>query len=95
MSVEDMVSQVLPPLGAVIGTGKPLNFMVTNKWRNLAEIERITDLPLLLMASIHVSLHRGRAPLQCLSSLQWLVSSCRPCMCCLVVCFGQLRSYLV
>jgi hypothetical protein len=55
MSVEDMVSQVLPPLGAVIGTGKPLNCLVTNKWRNLAEIERITQLPLLLMASVHVS----------------------------------------
>ncbi|WIA21964.1 hypothetical protein OEZ85_004325 [Tetradesmus obliquus] len=53
MSVEDMVSQVLPPLGAVIGTGKPLNCLVTNKWRNLAEIERITQLPLLLMASVH------------------------------------------
>jgi hypothetical protein len=55
MSVEDMVSQVLPPLGAVIGTGKPLNCLVTNKWRNLAEIERITQLPLLMMASVHVS----------------------------------------
>eukprot|EP00878_Enallax_costatus_P034538 GHUV01038300.1.p1 GENE.GHUV01038300.1~~GHUV01038300.1.p1 ORF type:complete len:276 (+),score=63.48 GHUV01038300.1:938-1765(+) len=53
MSVEDMVSQVLPPLGTVIGTGKPLNFMVTNKWRNVCEIERITDLPLLLLASVH------------------------------------------
>jgi hypothetical protein len=55
MSVEDMVSQVLPPLGAVIGTGKPLNCLVTNKWRNLAEIERITQLPLLLLASVQVS----------------------------------------
>lgn len=52
LSVEDMVPQVLPPLGALIGTGKPLNCLVTNKWRNVAEIERLTDMPLLLMASV-------------------------------------------
>jgi hypothetical protein len=46
---------VLPPLGAVIGDGKPLNFMVTNKWRNLAEVAKLTAMPLLLMASVHVS----------------------------------------
>eukprot|EP00879_Flechtneria_rotunda_P031619 GHRR01034557.1.p1 GENE.GHRR01034557.1~~GHRR01034557.1.p1 ORF type:complete len:203 (+),score=67.20 GHRR01034557.1:466-1074(+) len=53
LSVEDMVSQVLPPLGAVIGNGKPLNFLVTNKWKNLTEITRLTELPMLLMASVH------------------------------------------
>jgi hypothetical protein len=49
------VSQVLPPLGSVIGTGKPLNCLVTNKWRNAPEIQKITQLPMLLMASVHVS----------------------------------------
>ena len=49
-------AQVLPPLGAVIGNGKPFNFMVTNKWRNVAEIERLTNMPLLLMACVRVRL---------------------------------------
>lgn len=53
LSVEDMAAQVLPPLGVVIGTGKPLNWLVTNKWKNVEELPRITDVPLLLMASRH------------------------------------------
>ena len=55
--------QVLPPLGALIGSGKPLNCLVTNKWRNLAEIGRLTDMPLLLLASVRVSdvLHKAQA----------------------------------
>jgi len=50
-SVEDMVARVVPPLGAVIGTGKPLNFLVTNKWHNWREIPKITRTPLLMLVS--------------------------------------------
>lgn len=31
-----------------------LNWLVTNKWRNVAEIRRIRRLPMLLLASVHV-----------------------------------------
>ncbi len=34
MSVEEMVSRVVPPLGLIIGPGRPFNFLVTNKWYN-------------------------------------------------------------
>lgn len=55
-SVEDMVQSVVPPLGPFIGSGgRPLNFLVTNKWRNLDVIQQITDTPMLLMGSRHVS----------------------------------------
>mmetsp|Transcript_2031 Transcript_2031/g.4500 ORF Transcript_2031/g.4500 Transcript_2031/m.4500 type:complete len:302 (-) Transcript_2031:403-1308(-) len=51
-SVEDMVSRVLPPLGLFMGQGKPLNFLVTNKWRNLEEIKKIKKVPMLMMVSL-------------------------------------------
>eukprot|EP00877_Chromochloris_zofingiensis_P001577 jgi/Chrzof1/1141/Cz01g42040.t1 len=52
--VEDMASQILPPLGVVIGTNKPLNFLVTNKWNSMKEVEKITAMPVLMMACIQV-----------------------------------------
>jgi hypothetical protein len=55
-SVEDMVSRVLPPLGAVIGTGKPLNFLVSDKWHNERIVATLPKgLPILLMASVQVT----------------------------------------
>jgi pimeloyl-ACP methyl ester carboxylesterase len=51
LSVEDMAAQVLPPLGLVVGGGKPLNCLVTNKWRNVDVLPSVTDVPLLLLAS--------------------------------------------
>jgi abhydrolase domain-containing protein 13 len=54
-SVEDMVPKVLPFLGPVIGSKRPLNFLVrNNKWRNTDVIQQIEKLPLLLMASANV-----------------------------------------
>lgn len=50
--VEDMVQRVVPLLGAVIGAGKPLNFLVTNKWHSLGTIARLDALPLLMMTSL-------------------------------------------
>jgi pimeloyl-ACP methyl ester carboxylesterase len=89
-SVEDMVGRVVPPLGALMGTGyeaivreaeqqrsadadadaaaaarpsparrpnlrgKPLNPLVTNKWRNLEAVRRVPErVPVLLMASVN------------------------------------------
>lgn len=54
-SVEDMVSRILPPLGALIGRGKPLNFLVTNKWYNARTLPKITKVPLLMVISGLVS----------------------------------------
>lgn len=51
-SVEDMVSRVVPPLGLLIGAGRPCNFLVTNKWTNLAELPKVTKLPLLMFISM-------------------------------------------
>ncbi|KAF5835417.1 Alpha/Beta hydrolase protein [Dunaliella salina] len=50
-SVEDMVSRVVPPLGLIIGTGKPGNFLVTNKWRNNEAIGQLDNVPLLMLVS--------------------------------------------
>jgi len=50
-SVEDMVGSVVPPLGALIGTGKPLNRLVTNKWYSLKTIPKIDKLPILMLSS--------------------------------------------
>mmetsp|Transcript_27946 Transcript_27946/g.75498 ORF Transcript_27946/g.75498 Transcript_27946/m.75498 type:complete len:304 (+) Transcript_27946:100-1011(+) len=50
-SVEDMVSRVVPPLGWIIGTGKPGNFLVTNKWRNYEAIGQLENVPLLMLVS--------------------------------------------
>ncbi|KAF5835418.1 hypothetical protein DUNSADRAFT_7453 [Dunaliella salina] len=50
-SVEDMVSRVVPPLGLIIGTGKPGNFLVTNKWRNNEAIGQLDEVPLLMLVS--------------------------------------------
>ncbi len=54
-SVEDMVSRVVPPLGLLIGAGRPCNFLVTNKWTNLAELPKVTKLPMLMFISMRVS----------------------------------------
>ena len=54
MSVEDMASKILPPLGAIIGNGKPMNWLVTNKWSNIKEIPKVDKLPMLLLASEQV-----------------------------------------
>ncbi|GFH28539.1 protein bem46 [Haematococcus lacustris] len=51
MSVEEMVAQVLPPLGIAIGPGKLLNFLVTNKWHNRDQLPKITQLPILMLVS--------------------------------------------
>jgi len=51
LSVEDMASKILPPLGAIIGSGKPMNWLVTNKWSNIKEIPKVDKLPMLLLAS--------------------------------------------
>ncbi|GAX75394.1 hypothetical protein CEUSTIGMA_g2838.t1 [Chlamydomonas eustigma] len=50
-SVEDMVGSVLPPLGPLIGAGKPLNRLVTNKWYSLKTIPKIDKLPILMLSS--------------------------------------------
>ncbi|KAG2497973.1 hypothetical protein HYH03_004234 [Edaphochlamys debaryana] len=49
--VQDMVGSVVPPLSLLIGTGRPCNFLVTNKWNNLALIPRV-KLPMLMMVSL-------------------------------------------
>lgn len=51
--VQDMVARVVPPLALLIGQGRPCNFLVTNKWNNLALIPKIS-LPLLMMVSLRV-----------------------------------------
>ncbi len=50
---QDMVSKVVPPLKLLIGTGRPCNFLVTNKWPNLELIPRINK-PLLMFVSVQV-----------------------------------------
>lgn len=54
------VRQVLPPLKFIIGRGKPFNFLVTEKWRNYAEISKIQDTPLLLLSALQVGARRGQ-----------------------------------
>ena len=54
-SVEAMVSRVVPPLGLVVGPGKPLNFLVTNKWHNRDEVKKIRSTPVLMLVSLNVS----------------------------------------
>ena len=49
------MSRILPPLGALIGRGKPLNFLVTNKWYNARTLPKITKVPLLMVISGLVS----------------------------------------
>ncbi|KAG2455082.1 hypothetical protein HYH02_000904 [Chlamydomonas schloesseri] len=49
--VQDMVARVVPPLALLIGQGRPCNWLVTNKWNNLALISKIS-LPLLMMVSL-------------------------------------------
>lgn len=56
--VEDMAGKMLPPLALLVGTGRPLNFIVTNRWRNYAELGKVQRLPLLMVASLRVG---GRA----------------------------------
>lgn len=51
-SVEDMVSRVVPPLGSLIGTGRPLNFLVTNKWYNIKQVAKLRRPPLLMLTSL-------------------------------------------
>lgn len=51
LSIEDMAGQLLPPLALLVGSGRPCNFLVTNKWRNAEALPRVTDAPVLLMAS--------------------------------------------
>ncbi|KAJ9505547.1 hypothetical protein QJQ45_011866 [Haematococcus lacustris] len=58
MSVEEMVAQVLPPLGIAIGPGKLLNFLVTNKWHNRDQLPKITQLPILMLVSSLLLGHR-------------------------------------
>ena len=53
--VQDMVARVVPPLSILIGTGRPCNFLVTNKWSNLQLISRI-KLPMLMLVSLRVSI---------------------------------------
>lgn len=50
---QDMVSKVVPPLKLLIGTGRPCNFLVTNKWPNIELIPRINK-PLLMFVSVQV-----------------------------------------
>mmetsp|Transcript_4385 Transcript_4385/g.7824 ORF Transcript_4385/g.7824 Transcript_4385/m.7824 type:complete len:345 (-) Transcript_4385:434-1468(-) len=50
-SVEEMASQILPPLGYLIGRGRLFNFLVTNKWKNEDAIAKVT-VPTLLLASL-------------------------------------------
>uniref|UniRef100_A0A7R9W232 Serine aminopeptidase S33 domain-containing protein n=1 Tax=Chlamydomonas euryale TaxID=1486919 RepID=A0A7R9W232_9CHLO len=49
--VEDMAAQLIPPLGMFIGTGRPLNFLVTNKWSSIKILPAITKVPLLMLVS--------------------------------------------
>lgn len=41
-------------MSLLIGTGRPCNFLVTNKWSNIDMIPRI-KLPMLMMVSLKVS----------------------------------------
>jgi hypothetical protein len=52
--IEDMAGKMLPPLALLLGSGRPLNFIVTNRWRNYREIARITRLPLMMIVSMRV-----------------------------------------
>jgi hypothetical protein len=59
--IEDMAGKMLPPLALLLGAGKPLNFIVTNRWRNHLEIARVTRLPLLMIVSMRVGGWEGAA----------------------------------
>ena len=48
-----MVARVVPPLALLIGPGRPCNWLVTNKWNNLAAISGLR-LPMLLLVSMLV-----------------------------------------
>ncbi|GMH44444.1 hypothetical protein BSKO_12396 [Bryopsis sp. KO-2023] len=50
-SVEEMVPQVLPLLGYLIGRGKIGNFLVRNKWHNRKEIRKLKNMPILFFSS--------------------------------------------
>ncbi len=45
------MGSVLPPLRFLIGTGKPFNMLVTNKWYSLKLIPKITKVPMLMLVS--------------------------------------------
>ena len=53
-SVEDMAPKMLPVLKPFIGSRKPLNFLVRNKWRSADAIQLITKIPMLMFASARV-----------------------------------------
>ena len=54
-SVEHMAPKMLPILKPIIGSEKPFNFLVRNKWRNVDAIQKIKSTPMLLIASVQVS----------------------------------------
>ena len=82
-SVEDMVPRLLPFLGPLIGTNRPMNWLVRNKWRNRDCIKRVTSTPLLLMGSTRVrarlngSMRSVCAPQSCIAINHPLPSACR------------------
>ena len=49
-SIPDMAGQLLPLLGALVGPGKPLNFLVRDKWATLARVAHI-GAPVLFVSS--------------------------------------------
>ena len=46
-----MVGQIIPPLGLLIGTGCPLNMLVTNKWYSYKTLPSIKSVPILMLVS--------------------------------------------
>ena len=59
-SVEDMVGQIIPPLGFLIGTGRPLNALVTNKWYSYKTLPGIKSVPILMFVSGQVRSWAGK-----------------------------------
>jgi hypothetical protein len=76
--VQDMVSRVVPPLSLLIGTGRPCNFLVTNKWPNLQLISRI-HLPMLMMVSLRVSPSRRHGYLHATAFTRPCSRACHAC----------------
>lgn len=51
-SIMDMAPQIFPPLRFLIGTGKPCNWLIRNKWDNLTRIQSLIDMPILFLVSL-------------------------------------------
>lgn len=48
-----MVSRTIPPLGFIMGPGKPCNFLIRNKWYNIREVGKLSRTPVLFIGSVY------------------------------------------